>query len=74
VFGSPNGDAALLLRLAQAHAHDGLRKRSAVSGAMDWSGVGHLVTWNRMPKGALLTSDIYSENRANRVITLNLAP
>ena len=44
-FMSPNGHAAaLLLRLAQAHHCDGLRKRSAGVQVMDWSGVGHLVS------------------------------
>ena len=42
VFGDPNGHAgALLLRLAQAKAHGGLRKRSAGIGAFDWSGGCH---------------------------------
>ncbi len=74
VFGSPNGDTALLLRLAQAHAHDGLRKRSAGSGAMDWSGVGHWFWRRTVHKGTALTSHNHSGKRANRVITLNLAP
>jgi hypothetical protein len=33
----------LLLRLAQAKAHAGLRERSAGIGAFDWSGVDHLI-------------------------------
>jgi hypothetical protein len=45
MFIGPNGDAALLLqRLLQAKAHDGLRERSAGKRAMDWSGVGHLIS------------------------------
>jgi len=44
-FMSPNGHAAaLLLRLAQAQHHGGLRKRSAGVAVLDWSGVGHLVS------------------------------
>ena len=44
-FMSPNGHAAaLLLRLAQAQHHGGLRKRSAGVQVMDWSGVGHWVS------------------------------
>ena len=40
VFIDPDGHA-LLLRLAQAKAHGGLRERSTGIGAFDWSGVNH---------------------------------
>ena len=74
-FMSPNGHAAaLLLRLAQAQHHGGLRKRSAGVQVMDWSGVGHLVLSGTMPMSIGPTSNNYSGKRANRVITLNLAP
>ena len=56
-FEGPNGHtAALLLRLAQAQHHDGLRKRSAGVAVLDWSGVGHLVS----------TSDDAQEHRSDK--------
>jgi dCTP diphosphatase len=65
---------ALLLRLAQAKAHDGLRERSAGIGAFDWSGGCHGI-WNRtMHRRIGSTRIVKAGSVPNHVITLNLAP